>query len=621
MDLEEQEGSKGDDLSEGEIPDSNGSMEEEGEKDAVAEPGPAAKKRKLSSEEGGKERALDASIAMNFGSFKSSLSKNQLKKLRKKKKELRRSSDAGKKKTFNVCSNSVESFTEQQKTILKTLKEFRVGGAYSGAALPRLKTAQFKDVVFSLVHSPSQVNDGDSGSDGGTGRVVVVWLSMVSERYFTQSPNHFPQLKKFNPVLKFKLEHPGSNRFVKLGLEAFMFKSNQSEGNDGAAVAPTSSTMNSSFSPPPRTGYLFTKCQLEENGFPVLESPVGLLGLDCSTYLQLFPWPKVEVRDSLTDLDSELPIFAIDCEMVETQKGSELARISIVNESLDCIYDTFVKPDSTIVDYRTKFSGISEETLKDVSTTLHDVQEKLKSLLPPRCIFAGHSLENDFHAMKLIHPYVIDTSCIFTPFASPMFKPKLKKLSMELLSSEIQGGSDGHNSIEDASACMKLVQRKLREGPNLMLSFNQPATSLLSELQLYNHTTGIVDKVGVVRLFGRNSTHCCDSSSDSETIERSIEVIPKCDLTFVQLHDMENFVKSADKNDSTKELQVANDLDMHVMKLVEGCPCGTLVFIVCGSSDISKVKRYQQQDFPDLRRWKEATMVARTGQVVALVVN
>jgi hypothetical protein len=154
-----------------------------------------------------------------------------------------------------------------------------------------------------------------------------------------------------------------------------------------------------------------------------------------------------------------------------------------------------------------------------------------------------------------------------------------------------------------------------------MLSSSQEALSLLSELQLKRVTTGIVDKAGVVWLFGRSSTHSHASDNDAETVDKAIEIVPKCDLTFVQLHSMENLIKSSDRNDSGKQLEVANELDSYVKKLIEGCPSGTLVLVVCGSSDISKVKQFQQQDFPDLRQWKEATMTARTGQVIAVMVK
>ena len=603
------------DLSEGEIADSNDSAGDD------EQPAPA-KKQKMSPELStadkgtvGKASSLDTSISINFGSWNSSLSKGQLKKLKKQRRETKKA--ANKKRKFSSLKHA--GFTEQQAAVLQSLKQFRQGIPHSGATLPKLKTAQFKEVISCVVQSQSQDDSTAAEGDSG-GRVVVVWLSMVSERYYNQSPNHFPQLKKLNPVLHFKLEHPGSKRFAKLGLEAFMLKSTQGDGNEsGLQILPVD--LSESSPPCPRMSYLFTKQQLEENGFPVMESPIGITGIDSSKYLQLFPWPTVDVQNSLSDDDTELPIFAVDCEMVETKMGSELARISIVNEELECVYDTYVKPGAPVTDYRTMYSGITEKTLKDVTTTLQDVHEKLKSLLPPRCIFAGHSLENDFHAMKLTHPYVIDTSYIVTPHVTPFFKPKLKKLSMELLSSEIQGGTDGHDSIEDAAACMKLVHRKLKEGDSLTVSFDQPTLSLLGELQLGNYTTGIVDKAGVVRLFGRNSFHRFNSESDEYTIEQAIKVIPKCDMTFLQLHDMEVFIKSSDKNDTGKQLEVANRLDTNVLKLVEGCPSGSLVFVVCGSSDISKVKQFQRQDFPDMRLWKEATMVARTAQVIAFMVN
>lgn len=49
-----------------------------------------------------------------------------------------------------------------------------------------------------------------------------------------------------------------------------------------------------------------------------------------------------------------LPIVALDCEMVKTDNGSELARISITNPDLQIIYDKFVKPVGEIIDYLTQ---------------------------------------------------------------------------------------------------------------------------------------------------------------------------------------------------------------------------------------------------------------------------
>lgn len=48
-------------------------------------------------------------------------------------------------------------------------------------------------------------------------------------------------------------------------------------------------------------------------------------------------------------------LVAIDCEMVVTANGQELARISIVSENGEILYDTLVKPKEPIIDYCTKF--------------------------------------------------------------------------------------------------------------------------------------------------------------------------------------------------------------------------------------------------------------------------
>ena len=120
-----------------------------------------------------------------------------------------------------------------------------------------------------------------------------------------------------------------------------------------------------------------------------------------------------------------------------------------MNEALEVVYHSLVKPDTKIVNYLTQYSGITKELLANVDTRLvnvshlsinktkiktsekeHwselkntektffvfrlvDVQQALQNLLPPDCILVGQSLNSDLNALKMMHPYVIDTSVIF----------------------------------------------------------------------------------------------------------------------------------------------------------------------------------------------------------------
>ncbi len=94
-----------------------------------------------------------------------------------------------------------------------------------------------------------------------------------------------------------------------------------------------------------------------------------------------------------------------------------------------------------------------------------DVQTALRSLLPPDAILVGQSLNSDLHALRLLHPYVIDTSVIFNLSGVPRLKNKLSVLSSVFLGQEIQKhGAKGHDPIEDSLAAMKLVKLKLEKG-------------------------------------------------------------------------------------------------------------------------------------------------------------
>ena len=114
-----------------------------------------------------------------------------------------------------------------------------------------------------------------------------------------------------------------------------------------------------------------------------------------------------------------------------------------------------MKPHNKITNYLTRFSGITEGLLVDVETRLADVQNKLRSSLPPDAILVGQSLNGDLNALQMMHPYVIDTSVIYNITGTRRRKTKLSVLSDMFLGEKIQvGGKDGHNPMEDAKAAM-----------------------------------------------------------------------------------------------------------------------------------------------------------------------
>ncbi|XP_007952760.1 RNA exonuclease 1 homolog [Orycteropus afer afer] len=161
--------------------------------------------------------------------------------------------------------------------------------------------------------------------------------------------------------------------------------------------------------------------------------------------------------------DAHPGVYALDCEMSYTTYGLELTRVTVVDTDMQVVYDTFVKPDNEIVDYNTRFSGVTEADLADTSITLRDVQAVLLSMLNADTILIGHSLESDLLALKVIHSTVVDTAVLFPHRLGLPYKRSLRNLMADYLKQIIQDNVDGHSSSEDASACMHLMIWKIRE--------------------------------------------------------------------------------------------------------------------------------------------------------------
>jgi hypothetical protein len=107
--------------------------------------------------------------------------------------------------------------------------------------------------------------------------------------------------------------------------------------------------------------------QMTSNGYPS-NFDVNMSGFVRTSTTTLPRSPPMHLSAEVTAL------LAVDCEMVSTRTGKELARCTVVNARFELLYDALCRPVNDILSYNTAFSGLTKETLKDVTKRLQDVQ-------------------------------------------------------------------------------------------------------------------------------------------------------------------------------------------------------------------------------------------------------
>ena len=234
-------------------------------------------------------------------------------------------------------------------------------------------------------------------------------------------------------------------------------------------------------------------------------------------------------KGSVTDGRS---ILAMDCEMCRVESGEmALTRISLVEWDGNVLLDELVTPDKPIIDYLTPYSGITQAKLENVTTNLKDIQDRLLKEITPKHILIGHSLNSDLMALKLTHPFVIDTSILYPHPRGPPMKSSLKWLAQKYLGREIQKGhgNQGHDSVEDARACLDLVKMKCERGP-LWGTSDATVESIFKRLKRTpkagsskdasneGKTGAIVDQGSPERNFGSMASYCIGCSDDTGVV-------------------------------------------------------------------------------------------------------
>eukprot|EP00050_Salpingoeca_kvevrii_P000578 m.151611 g.151611 ORF g.151611 m.151611 type:complete len:215 (-) comp10154_c0_seq1:2850-3494(-) len=181
---------------------------------------------------------------------------------------------------------------------------------------------------------------------------------------------------------------------------------------------------------------------------------------------------------------------------------------------------------------------------------VHNVQQltfnvvTMKELIPHNSILVGHSLENDFKALKLVHEHVIDTSVLFRGKRSAKFKHSLRHLTQKYLDRSIQAGDAGHNSIEDAKAAMELVLAKLEKGAEFGEARSEE--SLFSRMDLVQKRTVFLGDTSNISSFVAE-TACsvvpCAAAQQIAT-EFNSDYVRKHDLIVAQLSEPGNLIRA-----------------------------------------------------------------------------
>ncbi|KAL5113308.1 hypothetical protein ACEQ8H_008821 [Pleosporales sp. CAS-2024a] len=433
------------------------------------------------------------------------------------------------------------------------------------------------------------------------------------------------------------------------------------------------------------TEYIATLDEQQENGyvphpamFTTIESKEAALQRRRDAHQSLDDGWVDTMVDSLED--GQLPeaqieqgsvtagrhVISVDCEMCKAENDEfVLTRVSLLDWDGQVVMDKLVKPKLAIKDYLTQYSGITADMLENVTTTLSDVQKELLCLVTPRTILVGHSLNSDLNALKLTHPFLIDTGILYPHARGPPYKQSLKWLAQKYLHREVQKGGKGHDSVEDARTALDLIKQKCEKGPswgtgdtNAESVFKRIGRSLRPKSNNEHRTGAVVDWGEPNRGHGNQANVSIGCKSDDEVIEALDTVLKghgvgkdgttvKVDFVWARLRELElargwgDDGKTADSDMEArrqgKEEDREADVELtgaelgqavsktvkHIVQIYESLPRCTALIVYSGTGDPREMRRLQamQQQYRreyQTKKWDDLSVKWTDGEIQAL---
>lgn len=366
----------------------------------------------------------------------------------------------------------------------------------------------------------------------------------------------------------------------------------------------------------PPSHYVLTKDELIANNYPIPSTDDG--------GNMICPEGYVFTKPSAGPVQNA--IVALDCEMCITENGFELTRVTVIGENRQVLLDELVKPIRPIVDYNTRYSGITEAMLQNVTTDLPEIQLKLLEIISAETLIVAHSGENDLRACQLVHANVVDTALLYPHPKGTPYKSALRVLASRHLLRTIQ--RDSHDPIEDARAALDLAYLKFHRGPSFGVPKSEKGDKLTDVLCQNSRACWMIDSHATLGRHLSGNCHSVQAETDKSVVDGMSAVLKKGSVDFLwgQLLDLHkcyekrleqaNLDIEAEKLGYSKEYHqeienVLNEWDRFVKQLWNVAHSGTLFVLVCGQGDtlftryIQEQKYQRQQERNGLPAWSQ----------------